>query len=95
MLVRQVPPFLHTLFSHQARSSDPASAFFPGVRVVRVVRVVRFSVVLSGSELPVTIVLVSPVSRVVFVMSKGRVHLEILKHPTPPCVQFVGHFRVH
>ena len=34
-----------------------------------VVRVV--SVVLSGSEISVTIVLVSPVSRVAFVMSKG------------------------
>ena len=41
------------------------------VRVVRaVVRVV--SVVLSGSEISVTIVLVSPVSRVVFVMSEGE-----------------------
>ena len=79
MLVRQVPPFLQTLFSQDVMSSDPASGFSSarGLRVVMVVmvamvvmvvRVVRVSVVvvLSGSE-----ILVSPVSRVVFVMSKG------------------------
>ena len=76
MLVRQVPPFLQTLFSQELISSEPGSGLFPdwGLRVVRVVRaVVRVvSVVLSGSEISVTIVLVSPVSRVVFVMSEGE-----------------------
>ena len=73
MLVRQVPPFLQTLLSHDVMPSDPASGFssLRGLRVVMVV-MVSVVVVLSGSEIPVTIVLVSPVSRVVFVMSKGK-----------------------
>ena len=87
MLVRQVPPFLQTLVSQDVLSSETGSGISSGrgLRVVRVWVVVRdvrdvvVSVVLSGSEIPVTIVLVSPVSRVVFVMSRGvlGVHLEI------------------